>query len=394
MCSASCQRSGIGCLGVLCAELAERLIRMKKIDDKSDHGRMDVSRRERIVELGGIRSMTQERIKCPFCSELILRDAIKCRFCGEWFSMPDEVVEVGPTQESDPDEGGDHEHQDAPVGDIQGIFQSAEAILHGGSASGDANEGNEGQADERRKPVDASPVRVAREVVSAERLEPVPGLLRKGNRIPWIRAALLVLYLGAAAALVVSESGAQAILSDALKQEKAQEYDAALGTYGRILDAFPFSFATIETWKGVHRISQTQQIEIPKPSWLVKGEKLLGRTLAVQEVHLLPFVAWPAGAILLFLVFLTRIFRPGVALLAILLTIVALAGSVAQSAWYGLIPLTPVVDVMRDFMQESVTVYFASCLLMLLTVLMTLTAATRRPSLRTAKMATAAARIQ
>ena len=42
--------------------------------------------------IGDIEPMTQERIKCPFCSELILRDAIKCRFCGEWFVKEEERV--------------------------------------------------------------------------------------------------------------------------------------------------------------------------------------------------------------------------------------------------------------------------------------------------------------
>ena len=33
--------------------------------------------------------MTQERVKCPFCTELIMRDAVKCRFCREWLSAPE-----------------------------------------------------------------------------------------------------------------------------------------------------------------------------------------------------------------------------------------------------------------------------------------------------------------
>lgn len=358
--------------------------------------------------------MTQERIKCPFCSELILRDAIKCRFCGEWFSMPDEIVEVGrvqdpapddaggrasqeivdagPAQVSSPGDGGDSEDRDLPVADVQEIFQSAEAIIHGGGASERVDEGKAKQTEDRKKAAEAAPARVAREVVSAERLEAAPGLLRRGARIPWVRAAILLLYLGVAAALVVCESRAQAILSDALKQERTQDYKTAFATYGRILDSFPFSFATIEAWRGAGRIAQSQQIDMPKPNWLVAGEKLLGGNLVVQEVHLLPLAAWAVSAVLLFLVCLTRIFRPGIALLALLLTILALAGFAAQLAWYGLIPLTPAVDVMRDLMQESVTVYFASYLLVVLTVLMTLTGTARRPSLQMAKMATAVPR--
>ncbi|UCE49676.1 MAG: hypothetical protein JSW47_05920, partial [Phycisphaerales bacterium] len=80
---------------------------MSKTNDKLDRSRMDVRRRQRIVKVGGVGPMTQERVKCPFCSELILRDAIKCRFCGEWFSEPDQDVEAGgPVEDSDLEDFG------------------------------------------------------------------------------------------------------------------------------------------------------------------------------------------------------------------------------------------------------------------------------------------------
>ena len=81
----------------------------------------------------------------------------------------------------------------------------------------------------------------------------------------------------------------------------------------------------------------------------------------------------------LFLAFVTRILRPGVALLALFLMVVAVAGLAAQLTWYGSISLPPVAEVAREFMQATPAVYFASYLLLVLTALMTLTATSKRP---------------
>ena len=132
---------------------------------------------------------------------------------------------------------------------------------------------------------------------------------------------------------------------------------------------------------------------MPKPSWLLRvGDLFGGKDADLPDVYLLPFVAWPVSAVLLLLVFLTRIFRPGAALLALLLMILAIAGSAAQFAWYGLIPLAPVVEATQDFMQTPVAVYSASYMLLAMTALMTLTAATRRRNPQLTRIAPAAAR--
>ena len=334
--------------------------------------------------------MTQERVKCPFCSELILRDAIKCRFCGEWFSMPAEGMDAGgPIGDSDPI-GNDRERHSVAIGDIQERFEPTEGIQRNDNEFSDTDQGHVGEQDKRGEAVEQLPVRVAREVVTAERLE--SGFIKKGSRIPWLRTLLLILYLGIVAALAVSESNAHGILRDARARETAQEYDAAFSTYRGVLDAFAFSFATIETRQSLRRICDSNAFEMPKPSWLSWVEDLLGTDVNVQDVYLLPLAAWPVSALLLLLVLLTRIFRPVAAPLALLLMVVAIAGSVAQLAWYGLAPLAPVAEVVQEFMQAPAAVYCASYLLLALTALMTLTARVKPLSPQMTRMAAAKAR--
>lgn len=347
---------------------------MKKANDNLYNSRMDFRRRQRIVEIGGIGPMTQERIKCPFCSELILRDALKCRFCGEWFSMAAEgMAAAGPIGDSYPVGNGRQRHSVA-IEDIQERFEPTEGIQRNDNEFSDTDQGHVGEQDKRGEAVEQPPVRVAREVIPGEGLDAGLRIRKRRRRIPWLRALLLISYLGIAAVLVVSESDARGILRDARAEEDAQEYDAAFSTYRGVLEVFPFSFAVIEARQSLRRICESPEFEMPKPSWLSRVEDLLGTDVNVQDVYLLPLAAWPVSALLLLLVLLTRIWRPVAALLALLLMIVAIAGSVAQLAWYGRVPLAPVAQAVQGFMQAPAAVYCASYVLLALTALMTLTA--------------------
>ena len=77
--TASRNARGRRCVGVVYAEQAKQYNGMNRINEKLFHSRKDARHRQRIVEVGGAGPMTQDRVKCPFCSELIMRDAIKCR---------------------------------------------------------------------------------------------------------------------------------------------------------------------------------------------------------------------------------------------------------------------------------------------------------------------------
>ncbi|MHC4116717.1 MAG: hypothetical protein ACYSWO_04335 [Planctomycetota bacterium] len=232
-----------------------------------------------------------------------------------------------------------------------------------------------------KKAVEVPPVPWAMEISPEETLEPGPA--RKGTRIPWLRVLMVLLYLGAVGALVVSESSARKILRDARAKESALEHEAAFGMYREVLDGYPFSFGTIEAKRSLRRMSEAGAFEMPEPSWLASIENLLGAEGELSDVHLLPFVVWPVSAVLLLLVFVTRIFRPSVAFMALLLMAVAIAGSIAQFASYGSISLPPVAGAARGLMRATPAVYVATYLLLALTALMTLTAPTKRPAVQT-----------
>ncbi len=290
--------------------------------------------------------MMEDRIECPICGESIKPSAKKCRFCGEWLAGG-EVPKEG---------GGVQEYHEAPAGDQQ--------------------ENHEDQAEEAKE---ESP-----EPGQAATPEFKPA--NKRHRFPWLRLLLFMAYLGIAVALVRSELTAQQILRDAQTKEDAQDYLTAFDSYKEVMQAFPFSFAVIETQQRISRLCDTQGFEMPRPSWLFLVEDVLGKEPNVCEVYLLSFVTWPACAVLLGLVFLTRILRPGTAFLVLLLTAAAVAGSVAQLSWYGTILSEPMA---KGLMNSPVIVYCVSYVLLAVTALMTLTATRTRKSRRLSKMATA-----
>lgn len=335
--------------------------------------------------------MTPERVKCPFCSELILRDAIKCRFCGEWFSMPDEDFGAGDAIGEDHHAASDQERNHPAVVDIEQRIVPPEAVQHMGSEVRQAHEGGGGEYGRRADDIEKSPPRVAREIIPSEGLAASVVIRKERRRIPWLRGLLLILYVGAASAMFVLESGAGELLRGAAAREN-EDPNEAFESYKSVVDTFPLSFAVIKARQGQSRISESTESVMPEPSWPLGLGGLFGEDTAPRDLYLLPFLAWPVSALLLLLVFLTRISRPVVAISVLLLTIVAVAGAVVQFSSYGLIQLPPVADPARDLMQIPANAYFAGYLLLVTTAIVTLTARGRRQSRHMAKMATARAK--
>lgn len=279
--------------------------------------------------------MKEERIKCPHCSEQILADAMKCRFCREWLEPKEK-----PTKDAGPQENF-------------------------GSQACDQEENHKGEVEEAKG---ESPDRKPAKKSESK---------SKKKRHPWLRIVLVIAYLGIIVALVRSELNAQQILRDAQAKENAQDYQAAFESYQDIIEAFPFSFAIIETQKGIRRLCDSHDFKTPRPSWLLPVEDVLSRKSNVCDVNLLPLVVWPACAVLLSLVFLTRILRPSTAFLVLMLVVVSIAGSVAQLSWHGRMLSMPVA---KGLMERPVVIYCASYLLLVVTALMTLTATRKRRS--------------
>jgi hypothetical protein len=190
-----------------------------------------------------------------------------------------------------------------------------------------------------------------------------------------LRIILFIAYAGIIAALVCSERTARQMLRDA-KTEKAVQNDREIfDTYSTIIHKFPFSLAVIETQRNLRHLSETHGFALPRPSWLEMVEDVLAEETTVCEVYLLSFVGWPACAVLLALVFLTRILRPGTALFVLVLLAVAVAGSVVQLSWYGRLLAEPVAKVLFE---KPLVLYGLTYALLIITALMTLTATRKR----------------
>jgi hypothetical protein len=144
--------------------------------------------------------------------------------------------------------------------------------------------------------------------------------------------------------------------------------------------------AVIETQRNLKRLSESHEFAMPRPSWLDPVEDVLGKETTVCDVYLLSFIAWPACAVLLALVFLTRILRPGTALFVLVLLAVAVAGSAIQLSWYETVLPKPIA---KGLMKEPVVLYSLTYALLVVTALMTLTATRKKKSRAMSKIDTA-----
>ena len=286
--------------------------------------------------------MAEDRIKCPVCAELIKPGAKKCRFCGEWLggSMEarEEVVHREPPEPLD----GEQE-----------------------SWREDSAEETEGKSPE---PETVKKIEIAS--------------VRKKRPFPWLRTILFISYVAIIAVLVCSERTARQMLRKAKAEEETLNVQAAFDTYSTIIHKYPFSLAVIETQRSLQGLSESHGYELPGPSWLEKVETVLeilqtklDRDLTVCEVYLLPFVAWPACAVLLALVFLTRILRPGTAFLVLIFLAVAVGCSVIQLSWYETVLPKSIA---KGVLEVPVVLYSVTYALLVITALMTLTATRKR----------------
>jgi len=267
--------------------------------------------------------MSEERIKCPICAELIKLGAKKCRFCGEWLAEEKEPV-------ADDGLGGEIE----PESSVQEENDKVEETV---------------EEPDEQKPV----AETATESPKAE-------LVKKCEQPPWFRIILIILYIGITIALVVSERNAYELLCSAQVSESDGKYEEALKAYHEITERYLLSFAVIEALEGIHRIEKMEGFEPPE----TREDE--------PDTYWLPFVVWPACSVLLFLVFLTRLGRPCSAFLAFLIMVAAIAGSLTQLAWYGLVPSETIAKAAGEIMKEPVPVYISSYVLLIATALLTL----------------------
>ncbi len=290
--------------------------------------------------------MGEQRKKCPYCAELILTDAKVCRFCQRWLGEDES------------------ESQESPV-DVESNGSSDRAV----------EAPPEKTHVEMAKPVAKTHTQEARKVTEpprrASKAKPVKGCF------PWLRIILFLLYIALIVGCVMMERNALERLSAAKANEGNSEYAEALEGYEEIRDQFPFSFFSIEAYDGIQRLvdegGYISRTPIKPP---VLGE-FIGEEFETA-VYWLPLASWPICGVLLLLVFLSRILRPGVAFLSFILAAVAVTGIALQISWYGLINIGQFAELSSELMGRPLVLFGATYGLMVVTALMTLTRTRRR----------------
>ena len=255
-----------------------------------------------------IEEQTEERIKCPYCSEQILADAVKCRFCGEWFKEKDKVRRKS---------------------DITVLRPTSDV-----SERKPAPELGEFVKEPQQAPVKKP----------AERPRSIP--YRPKRRTPWLRILLTIIYVGIIIGFVFYERHAHVVLRDGQASENLEKLQEAQQKYEEITEKYWLSFAEIEARRGLSRINPEN-------------------TPSVDDFYLLPLVAWPVCVVLLLLVFISRILRPGLAFIAFLLLLLGIAGCVFQLTWCGLIEYEPIAVIVQEFATEPEGIFVLSYLMLL-----------------------------
>ncbi len=289
--------------------------------------------------------MGEQRTKCPYCAELILMDAKVCRFCQRWLTEDEPESQVPPVESNTSSDPVDEAPPEKANVELETPVANARAHLVRKASEGP-------NCAPKPKPVKAC--------------------------FPWLRIILFLLYIALVVGCVMMERDALERLSAAKANEGSNEYVAALEGYEGIRDELPFSFSSIEAYDGIQRVVDQGVLvsnEPVKPP--VLGE-FIGEKFEKSPVYWLPLASWPVCAILLLLVFLTRILRPGVAFLSFILGAVAVTGTALQISWYGLINIGQCAELSNELMGRPLILFGATYGLMVITALMTLTRTRRR----------------
>ncbi len=289
--------------------------------------------------------MGEQRIKCPYCAELILMDAKVCRYCQRWLREDDPNPQVPPVESK----------------------TSSDRVVETPTEKTNA---------ELEKPIAKARDQEVRKVAESPRHDPKVKPVKAS--FPWLRIILFLLYVALIVGCVMMERNALERLSAAKANEGNSDYVAALEGYEGIRDEFPFSFSRIEAYHGIQRIVDQGVLVSHTPAKPPVLGEFIDEEFGKSAVYWLPLASWPVCVVLLLLVFLTRILRAGMAFLSFILGAVAVTGTALQISWYGLISIGQFAELSSELMNRPLVLFGATYGLMVITALMTLTRTRRR----------------
>lgn len=212
------------------------------------------------------------------------------------------------------------------------------------------------------------------------------------RHIAWLRITIGLLYVVFIVGTIIYERNAQQILSRGQELENSQKYHTSYVAYQIVVEKFPLSFSVIEAKQGFLRIEPALSAsEVPERLGTTFIEEQLGRQFSPYVIDWLPFATWPLCSFVMLIVLVTRIRRRGLAFVAFIIMTLAVIGSVIQLTWHGFISFEPLVEILHErqevqkMMAESLAIFCASYVLLLVTALMTLTANRQKTFCRASK---------
>jgi hypothetical protein len=189
----------------------------------------------------------------------------------------------------------------------------------------------------------------------------------------WLRTLLVIVYLGIIAATVVYERNAHEVLSEGHDAEAGQQYVTANMAYMIVIERFPLSYAVIDARNGLNRIEPAlENNPLPKRLGTTFLEDNLGKQFDPYFMYWVPFIASIVCAATLFVVFFSRLRRPGLAFVVFILLAVACAWSVVQLVWYGFFNNEWLGELAEQVMAIPILAYCAGYALIVVTAIMTL----------------------